>query len=145
MPKAKKSDTNDLQAQLARALADYDNLVKRQARERQETILRANRAILEDLLQVVDSLEKAEQHLGDAGLKMGMDNFRNLLVRYGVSQIEAGQGQEFDSNEHEAIDAIVGEQQNTIAEVLAKGYKWNDGVILRPAKVIVYKGEISGA
>lgn len=139
MPKAKKLDTEGLQAQLVRALADYDNLVKRQARERQETILRANRAILEDLLQVVDSLEKAEQHLGDAGLKMGMDNFRGLLVRYGVSEVEARKGQEFDSLQHEAIDAIEGEQPNTIAEVLTKGYKWNDGVILRPAKVIVYK------
>lgn len=131
--------TNPLQIQLARALADYDNLIKRQARERQEIILRANKEILEDLLQITDALEKAETHLGDQGLKMGMDNLRSLMGKYGVSEIETKQGMEFDSSVHEAIDAIPGDKPSTIAEVLTKGYKWNDGQILRPAKVVVYK------
>ena len=140
MVKSKKTtEVSDLQNKLARALADYENLVKRQTRERQEVILRANRGILEELLGVIDNLEKAETHLGDPGLKMAMDNLRGILVKYGVSEIDTSTGSEFDINLHEAIDAIEGEVPGTIAQILTKGYQWSDGQILRPAKVIVYK------
>lgn len=133
--------SGEIKVQLARALADYDNLVKRQNRERQEIRLRANRIILEDLVGVLDDLEKAEKYLSDPGLKMGMDNLRTLLVKYGVCEIDTKVGVEFNSNLHEAVDAIDGGQKNSIAEIFVKGYKWIDGQVLRPAKVIVYKGE----
>ena len=130
-----------LKEQLARALADYDNLVKRFEREKEEVIKRSNRALLEDLLPVFDNLNRAQEHLGDQGLKMALDQFLQILNNYGVEEVPAVPGDKFDSQLHEAIESIAGdsaEQNGTIAEVLARGWKWQDGMVLRPAKVKVY-------
>lgn len=128
-----------LKDKLARALADYDNLVKRQVREREEFYLRATRNLVEDLLPIVDDFERAQSHLQDDGLKMGLDNFSRVLDSHGVVEIPTKVGDNFDSEVHEAIDSIEGENPGTIAQVFAKGYKWKDGKIIRPAKVSVYK------
>lgn len=135
----KDDPCKDLKDRLARVLADYDNLTKRQAREREEIYLRATRNLVEDLLPTVDDLERAEGHLQDQGLKMGMDNFRRVLDMYGVVEISVKVGDNFDSQIHEAIESVEGESLGTIAQVFAKGYKWKDEKIIRPAKVSVYK------
>ncbi|MDO8452387.1 MAG: nucleotide exchange factor GrpE [bacterium] len=140
MAKSKKPVvTNDAQIQLARALADYQNLAKRFEKEKLEVILRANKNLIEELLPVVDSLENAQMHLGDEGLKMGMDNLKNVFSRYGISEVEATEGDNFDSSLHEAIDTLPGGKAGTVASIITKGYKWNDGQILRPTKVVVFK------
>src|SRR3989344_950648 len=90
----------DLKDKLARTLADYDNLVKRSVREREDIYLRATRNFVEDLLPVLDNLERAEVHLQDQGLKMGMDHLRRVLDTHGVSEIPVEQNQEFDSLLH---------------------------------------------
>ena len=131
----------DLKDKLARTLADYDNLVKRSVREREDIYLRATRNFVEDLLPVLDDLERAEVHLQDQGLKMGMDHLRRVLDTHGVSEIPVEQNQEFDSLLHEAIDSTEGEKENTIAQVFSKGYMWKDGKVIKPAKVQVYKGK----
>lgn len=136
----KEDLTKDLHDRLARALADYDNLVKRQERERSEVYLRATREIIEDLLPVVDDLERAQAHLQDQGLKMALDHFYNVLSEHGVVEILTQVGDNFDSLIHEAIDSTEGGSRNTIAQVYAKGYKWKDGKVIRPARVQVYKG-----
>ena len=139
--KVVKVEVNGAEVALARALADYQNLVKRFEKEKLEVILRANKNLIEDLLPVVDSLENAQKHLGDEGLKMGLANLRNVFLRYGVSEIETNEGDNFDSSSQEAIDALDGGKAGTVAGIITKGYKWNDGTVLRPTKVIVYKNE----
>lgn len=131
---------DDLQDKLTRALADYDNLLKRQERERADVYIRSARGILEDLLPVVDDLERAQAHLQDQGLKMALDHFYKILGNYGVVEISAQIGDNFDSLIHEAIDSIEGGSPNTIAQIFTKGYKWKDGKVIRPARVQVYKG-----
>jgi molecular chaperone GrpE len=135
----KKDPCQDLQDKLARTLADYDNLVKRQAREREEIYLRATRNLIEDLLPVVDDIERAQSHLQDQGLKMGVDNIVRVLDTHGVIEIITKPGDNFDSLIHEAIDSIEGETSGTIVQVFSKGYKWKDGKVIRPTKVQVVK------
>ncbi len=135
-----KIDLNqELKDKLARTLADYDNLVKRQAREKEEIYLRATRNLIEDLLPVVDDIERAQLHLQDQGLKMGLDHFARVLENYGVVEILTKVGDNFDSFLHEAIDSVEGGTSETIAQIFAKGYKWKDGKVIRPVKVQVYK------
>lgn len=138
-----KGEPEELKNRLARALADYQNLVKRAEREREEVYLRATRNFVEDLLPVVDDLERAQVHLQDQGLGMGLEHLKRVLDSHGVVEIPVKPGDEFDSQIHEAIDSAGGGEKNTLAQVLAKGYKWKDGKIVRPAKVMVYKGEIN--
>ncbi|TSC90220.1 MAG: molecular chaperone GrpE [Microgenomates group bacterium Gr01-1014_5] len=141
-----KEETEDLKNRLARALADYQNLVKRLEREQGEIYLRATRNFVEDLLPVFDDLERAQVHLQDQGLGMGMEHLQRVLDSHGVAEITAKTGDEFDSGIHEAIDSVSppaggGGSKNTLAQILSKGYKWKDGKVIRPAKVQVYKGE----
>lgn len=133
--------------QLARALADYDNLVKRFERERPEVIKRATKSLVEDLLPVLDNLDRARAHLKDSGLDMAVSQFETILANYGVEEIMTIIGDKFDNNVHEAIEIVdpdsIGvegtkEQNGTIAAVLARGWKWQDGQVIRPAKVKVY-------
>lgn len=135
------AETEELKNRLARALADYDNLVKRLAREKDEITIRANKNLLEDLLPVLDNLERAQSHLKDQGLAMGLNSFQQVLTRYGVNEIKVEQNADFDALLHEAIDSRTGGEAGKVAEILVKGFVWRDGSVIRPAKVIVYKGE----
>ncbi len=127
-----------LEEQLARALADYANLVKRFEREKSEVISRANKNLVEDLLPVVDNLERASHHLNDSGLNMAIVQIKQILGLYGVEEIPAKPGDKFDSQMHEAIESVAGGEHGTLAEVLAKGWKWQDGMVIKPVKVKVY-------
>lgn len=130
----------DLELQLARALADYDNLVKRLSREREEVVLRATKGLVEDLLPVVDSIERAQEHLKDEGLKISLDHLHKVLQEHGVEEIIVAAGDKFDAGIHEATAVIGGGKDGTIASRVAKGYKWRDGAVVRPVKVKVHKG-----
>lgn len=135
----KLKELEELKNRLARALADYQNLVKRFAREKEEVIFRANQSLVADLLPVVDNIERAQTHLQDTGLQMALDQFLKILQDYGVEQIQVSIGEAFDSDTHEVIESMNGGEKETVAQVLTKGYKWKSGGVIRPAKVIVYK------
>ncbi|MBI4029003.1 MAG: nucleotide exchange factor GrpE [Candidatus Blackburnbacteria bacterium] len=124
---------------LARALADYQNLVKRVDRERVEIYTRASKNIIEELIPVLDLLSRAQKHLKDPGLEMALGQFRQVLERYGVEEIEAKEGIVFDASLHEAVETVEGGEVGKIAQVAQAGYKWKEGMVLRPAKVVVYK------
>lgn len=138
---ARKVKDKELEARLARALADYDNLVKRVEREKEEFAVRATKNLIEDLLPVIDDFERASEHLQDEGLKMALDQLYRILAKYGVEEIPTRPGDKFDSTVHEALDTANGGKTGTIAKVLLKGYRWQDGQVLRPAKVQVYGEE----
>lgn len=134
---AKVKKQKDLELQLVRALADYDNLVKRIDKEKEEIFARATRRLVEDLLPVIDDLERAQDNLKDEGLQMALAHIRRVLETHGVREIKAGKGDRFDAKTHEAIDTAEGGKQGVIAKVFEKGYEWNDGTVIRPVKVAV--------
>lgn len=136
----KKKEVKDLEGRLARSLADYQNLIKRFERERGEVVLRANKNLLKELLPVLDVLGTAQGHLKDQGLEMAIFQFKGVLGKHGVSEIGTKAGDKFDENLHEAAEAVEGGKTGTVAEVLRKGYRWQDGAVLRPAQVRVYNG-----
>ncbi|MBI4032912.1 MAG: nucleotide exchange factor GrpE [Candidatus Blackburnbacteria bacterium] len=138
MAREVKKGKRDLELQLARALADYDNLVKRASKEREEVVLRATKGFVEDLLPVVDSLERAQEHLKDKGFEMALSSLGQVLRNHGVEEIAVSTGNKFDAGIHEAGAVVNGGKDGTIAGVLAKGYRWKDGTVLRPVKVQVY-------
>lgn len=127
----------ELEAQLKRALADYQNLERRVSEERQLLTQLTSGLVIEKFLPVLDNLETAQSHLNDQGLAMVIKQFNDLLQSEGVEQIQA-EGQPFDPNLHEAAEVVEGEQDGIVVKVLAKGYKIR-GRVIRPAKVIVSK------
>lgn len=126
----------NLENQLKRVLADYQNLEKRTAEEKSSWLKIANRNLLLKLLPGLDSLLLAEKHTQDEGVKLSIKHFLDILENEGVKKIETI-GRDFDSNLMEAIGTINGEEGKVIEEART-GYMLFDSV-LRPAQVIVGK------
>lgn len=128
-----------LKQQLARTMADYDNLVKRTERERTELFKIVAAGMVSKFLPLLDNLESANNHLKDAGLAITIGEFKKLLSEEGFSEIKPEIGSQFDENTMEAIEIINGEDNNTVSEVVLVGWKYNDDSVIRHAKVKVVK------
>jgi molecular chaperone GrpE len=131
-------ELKNLENQLKRALADYQNLEKRIAAERQEWIKIANKDLLLKLLPGLDSLLLAEKHTQDEGVKISIKHFLETFEQVGVKRIETI-GLSFNPEFMEAVATIKGEEGKVVEEVRT-GYTLFD-IILRPSQVVVGSNE----
>ncbi|MCL4208741.1 nucleotide exchange factor GrpE [Patescibacteria group bacterium] len=132
-----------------RAVADYQNLVRRSGEERIRIAKLAALDFIEVLLDPLSHLSLASDQLNDQGLKMVVDQLWRKLNEVGLEEINPV-GQLFDVNTMEAVldpsKESADEQNPTkkdeknqthkVSKVVAKGYKLN-GEVVRHAKVIV--------
>lgn len=128
-----------------RSLADYQNLIKRTESDKRDFMKFAAVTILAKLIPALDLLEMAAAHLDDQGLRLAVKNFQDVLRSEHVQEIVPQSGDPFDATAHECTETVAfsldeSVKENTIAEMVLKGYKI-DTFIIRPAKVKVYKGE----
>ena len=126
-----------------RLAADFDNYRKRTAREHAELTRRANERLLNELLPVLDDLERAleaaaehEEAKLEEGVRLVHRSLLGLVERHGLTEIDTDGA--FDPHVHEALLAQPGEgaEEGSVLQVLQKGYRLGDKVI-RPARVIV--------
>lgn len=120
-----------------RALADYQNLVKRTDEEKQEVRLYATEHFIKKLLPVVDTLELAQGHIQNDGLALALKELHGVLTQYGVGKIDVV-GKPFDPHMMECIEVVEGEKDQVV-QVLTSGYRMHDK-LLRPSKVQVGGG-----
>lgn len=143
---ALEAQNADLQDQLLRRAADFDNYRKRMIKEKQDTYDYANASLLGDLLDSLDNFDRTIDAANDAkdaksiadGIKMINESLVKLLGdKYGLTAY-GKEGDEFNPDEHEAIGRVEAEdaEKETLAQVYLKGYKLKDKVI-RHAKVMV--------
>jgi molecular chaperone GrpE len=105
-------------------------------------VQRAHEKLVRELLPVLDDLERALQAASDHeearledGVRLVHANFRGLLEREGLAEIETDGT--FDPHVHEALVSLPSEhEEGTILDVHQKGYRLGDQV-LRPARVAV--------
>ncbi len=134
-----RESCDKLEHKYQRALADYQNLLKQTARERQEFVKFANEQLLYKILPVYDNLkmslghtdEKAEKNGWLEGIKHVIKQFKDVLQDMGVEEIKTVD-KKFD---HNTMEAISGNGDRVKKEV-KPGYKLNGKVIV-PAKVIL--------
>ena len=126
-----------------RLAADFDNYRKRTAREHAELTQRANERLLNELLPVLDDLERALEAAAEhdeakleEGVRLVHRSLVGLVERHGLTEIDTEGA--FDPHVHEALLAQPGEgaEEGSVLQVLQKGYRLGDKVI-RPARVIV--------
>lgn len=139
----KKSE--DSYNRLLRMQADFDNYKKRVARERDDMFNNALESIAQQLLPVVDNVERAVDALKKdqleekyiSGIEMVMKQLVDVLDKNGIKEIEA-LDKEFDPNIHHAVMQVPGEDEdeNKVKEVFQKGYVLGNKVI-RPTLVKV--------
>jgi len=120
-----------------RALADYQNLVKRIDTDKKDFVKFATANIISKFLPSLDILELSATHSQDQGVQMAVKQFQDVLFAEGLQEISPKVGDTFDHEIHECVETLSGEPDNTIAEIITKGYKINDYVI-RPAKIKAY-------
>lgn len=144
-----------IQAHAARyreSAAEFDQVRTRLRRDVDREIERMRRAMLLDLLEVADNLDRAiaaarSAATTDGALLRGVELVRDLflakLATYGVTPLPS-EGQPFDPRVHEAVSLIPvsdASQDETVVGEVRKGYRIGEEV-LRPAGVVV--GKLSG-
>ena len=72
------------------------------------------------------------------GLELTLRHMRERLLDLGASPI-GEPGQRFDPVTMEALDTMEGAADNTVGEVVQRGYAMGDGQLLRPARVVVIR------
>lgn len=141
------AERDELRDQLLRARAEFDNYRKRMLREGEQIRKTAARALIEDLLPVLDNLERALEHVTDPavdpvlqGVDMVVKSLQGKLASHGLEPIVA-LGQPFDPNVHEALAHQPSEEHpaDVVVAEYHRGYRLGD-TVLRPAKVAVSSG-----
>lgn len=140
-------ENQDLQQQLIRSLADFQNFRRRTMQEKEEIRKFATEQLIHELLPVLDAFQKTVHALNSEseinsikeGVKM-IDRMLNQALE--TARLEKMQvvGKIFDPNLHEAISIETSEEHpdQYIIEELSCGYVIGEK-ILRPAKVKVIK------
>ena len=142
-----KEGEDNYEYKYKRALADYQNLLKQTAREKEEFARYANEGIILEILPVYDNLKVSLSHIGDEekkngwaeGIKHIVSQFKNILENIGVEEIKTA-GEKFDPNTMEAVseEETENEKQDGMVESeLSAGYKLK-GKVIRAARVAVY-------
>jgi molecular chaperone GrpE len=131
-----------------RAQADYANLKRRTAEERDAMLGLANEVLLAKVVALADDFDLAIEHVPDEardtawleGIAAIDRKLRALLESEGVTPIEA-LGRPFDPACHEALSHVpgTGRPEDEIVAELRRGYRIRDRV-LRPALVAVSDG-----
>ena len=132
------------------ATAEFETARARARREVAREVERGKRAILIDLLEIVDNLDRAidaartAQAAPAGGLLQGVEmvrtQFLGRLEAFGVAEIKA-LGQPFDPQLHEAVSAVpcsLEAEEDRVVGIVRRGYRIGDEV-LRPALVAVAK------
>lgn len=129
---------------LQRVAAEFENYRKRAAREREEIIDRASQRVVQSMLPVLDSFDRAFSHRAQtpgeeqllAGVRGTFHQLMDILAGEGLEAVP-GVGEDFDPAIHEAT-AVVGDADGhlVVAEELRRGYLLK-GRLLRPAMVMV--------
>ncbi|MBQ3057359.1 MAG: nucleotide exchange factor GrpE [Clostridia bacterium] len=137
--KAELEAKNDL---LLRTAAEFDNFKKRTEREKLTVAEFAKAGLIKQLLPILDNIDRAalsEKGSEDyvKGIEMIVKQFEATADNLGIEEI-AKVGDTFNPELHEAVMHIEDETvtENTITQVLQKGYKIGSTVI-RPAMVQV--------
>jgi len=136
-----------------RAEAEMQNVRRRADREVEHAVKYGVEKIVQNLLPVVDSLEKAieaaEQTGADSeatqaiieGMGLCQRLFLDVISKAGVVTVDP-HGEPFDPNLHQAISMVESPdvEPNSVVAVVQKGYSLN-GRLVRPAMVMVAKGK----
>lgn len=136
-------EIEDLKNRYFRALADYQNLQRRAAKEVLEARSRGVEDLVKKMLPVIDTLEQAMSQISKFnvdkkimdGLEMFSIQFTDVLEKEGLKTIPA-KGRKFDPNFHEALckRTVEGVEDEEILTEYEKGYTFKERV-LRTAKV----------
>jgi molecular chaperone GrpE len=140
-----ETELKDANDKYLRALAEQQNLVKRQAAEKEDFVRYANQEVISEFLMVYDHLKLSLVHADEQikksawaqGVEYTVKQFKDLLAVNGVEEIKTT-GEKFNPAEMEAVEGPSTSSGQATGEKVAKeimaGYKLN-GKVIRAARV----------
>jgi len=137
-----------------RSLEEFEQIKVRIRREVARDVERGRRALLNDMLEVLDNLERAiaaarDQTQSSApeavdkvtrGVELVRDQFLAKLASFGVTRLKT-LGEAFDATRHDAVSMAPvqqPDQDGLVVGIVRDGYAIGEE-ILRPASVVVGK------
>ena len=137
-----KAEDEGLNTKYLRLMADFQNYKRRTEKEKNDIYSYANEKLVAQLLDVMDSFERALGHeCTDAGyaegMKMIFKQLSDVLEKSGLEEIKA-LGEDFDPNFHNAVMTEDNDEfeSGKVTAVMQKGYMLNNKLI-RPSMVKV--------
>ena len=127
------AERDDWKSKALRALADYQNLLRRTNEERIEDQKYAGAATMMQLFPAIDLLMTASVHIQDEGFALALKELDTKLTKLGLEILDPI-GSEFDIETMECIEA--NGTSTKVTSVASRGYRMH-GRVLRAAKVIV--------
>lgn len=138
-----------------RTKADFDNYRKRMAVENQAAVKRGRLDVIASVIEAIDNLERvldaagidqtraleeeipAEAPVAEQGVIVAWRDLHSVLRKADV-EVYSPQGEQFDPEWHEALQAIPveGTDAGTVVEVMQRGYRSGE-TVLRAARVVV--------
>jgi len=146
------SAKKELNEQLLRLAAEFDNYKKRSIKDGENLKNRAIEQLFNDVVFFVDNFERGlkiyEESNKDTdfykGMRAVMKDFEKFIEKNNIKKIEILPGDIFDPNFHQAIELRESKEfeSNKVIEIIQPGYSLNDK-LLRPVMVVVSSGEKS--
>lgn len=132
-----------------RSQAELQNVRRRAERDVEHAHKFGMEKITQELLPVVDNLERALEAAGEdndfvkalrEGVELTLSMFLKALAKFQIEPVNP-EGEPFDPSLHQAVSMVEQSQvePNTVVSVMQKGYTLH-GRIVRPAMVVVAKG-----
>lgn len=131
-----QDEIDSLNDQYQRLQAEYANYRRRTQQEKETVGLFANEKILNDLIPVIDNMERALDACEDKennmykGIDLVYKQLKDTLTKFGVEEIDA-KDVDFDPHLHLAVmqESVDGVEPNKVVDVLQKGYKLKNKVL----------------
>ncbi len=131
-----ENQINERDDKYKRLQAEYSNYMRRTQQEKETIGLFANEKIINELIPVIDSMERAMEACTNKdddmykGIELVHKQLIDSLQKFGVEEIDAID-QDFDPNLHLAVmqESIEGVEPNKVVMVLQKGYKLKSKVL----------------
>jgi molecular chaperone GrpE len=161
------AERDEMKDRMLRVAAEFENWKRRARKEQDDAENKAREAVLRDMLDVIDNLERAVGAFGEGspagagapktgaappqdaaavlkGVGLVLRLFQSKLERYQVKPF-ASRGEPFDPRIHEAISKVptADVPPNAVAVELQRGYRIGER-LLRPAMVSVATAPAGG-
>ena len=140
-----KEDLQKEKDKFLRLFAEFENYKRRTSKERLELFKTANQEVMTAMLPILDDFDRALNELkksGDESLLKGIELIHNKLKETlkakGLERMKVEQGEDFDSEVHEAITQVPApsnDLKGKIVDVVEPGYKLGERIIRYPKVV----------
>lgn len=145
-PQTEKKDTTDWKDAYVRLAADFDNHRKRTSKEFDDVRKREREKVISAWLDVYDNTERALAALPEKegpwfeGFVSILKQMDACLASFGIKVVD-DTGAMFDAKRHEAMSVVPNPnmQNNQIMYVDRKGFVYENGDVMRVARVVVVR------